>query len=102
MDCWTLGEGQPAVADSFALSAVYRCGSAQGWSRRFRFRALQHGPHWSPRLAVFGDLGADNPKALPRLRRDTQQGLYDAVLHVGEAPHQGAPRKGRGQGLWVV
>lgn len=34
---------------------------------------------------MFGDLGTDNPKALPRLRRDTQQGMYDAVLHVGEA-----------------
>lgn len=34
---------------------------------------------------MYGDLGADNPKALPRLRRDTQQGMYDAVLHVGEA-----------------
>uniref|UniRef100_A0A8D0LVW8 Acid phosphatase 7, tartrate resistant (putative) n=1 Tax=Sus scrofa TaxID=9823 RepID=A0A8D0LVW8_PIG len=65
---------------------VYRCGSAQGWSRRFRFRALKNGPHWSPRLAVFGDLGADNPKALPRLRRDTQQGMYDAVLHVATSP----------------
>uniref|UniRef100_A0A8C2RJ51 Purple acid phosphatase n=1 Tax=Capra hircus TaxID=9925 RepID=A0A8C2RJ51_CAPHI len=63
---------------------VYRCGSAQGWSRRFRFRALKNGPHWSPRLAVFGDLGADNPRALPRLRRDTLQGMYDAVLHVGD------------------
>lgn len=31
-------------------------------------------------------MGADNPKALPRLRRDTQQGMFDAVLHVGEAP----------------
>lgn len=33
---------------------------------------------------MFGDLGADNPRALPRLRRDTLQGMYDAVLHVGE------------------
>ncbi|XP_072464422.1 acid phosphatase type 7 isoform X1 [Notamacropus eugenii] len=63
---------------------VYRCGSAQGWSRRFRFRALQSGPNWSPRLAVFGDMGADNPQALPRLRRETQQGMYDVVLHVGD------------------
>uniref|UniRef100_A0A8C8W7M1 Purple acid phosphatase n=1 Tax=Peromyscus maniculatus bairdii TaxID=230844 RepID=A0A8C8W7M1_PERMB len=63
---------------------VYRCGSSQGWSRRFRFRALKNGVHWSPRLAVFGDMGADNPKALPRLRRDTQQGMFDAVLHVGD------------------
>ncbi|XP_004396453.1 PREDICTED: iron/zinc purple acid phosphatase-like protein [Odobenus rosmarus divergens] len=63
---------------------VYRCGSSRGWSRRFRFRALKNGPHWSPRLAVFGDLGTDNPKAFPRLRRDTQRGMYDAVLHVGD------------------
>ncbi|KAM9037865.1 acid phosphatase type 7 isoform 1-T1 [Sarcophilus harrisii] len=63
---------------------VYRCGSAQGWSRRFRFRALKSGPSWSPRLAVFGDMGADNPQALPRLRRETQQGMYDAILHVGD------------------
>lgn len=68
----------------FLLSLVYRCGSAQGWSRRFRFRALQSGPNWSPRLAVFGDMGADNPQSLPRLRRETQQGMYDVVLHVGE------------------
>lgn len=70
----------------FFLPSVYRCGSSQGWSRRFRFTALKNGVHWSPRLAVFGDMGADNPKALPRLRRDTQQGMFDAVLHVGEAP----------------
>ncbi|XP_006901183.1 PREDICTED: iron/zinc purple acid phosphatase-like protein-like [Elephantulus edwardii] len=63
---------------------VYRCGSAQGWSRRFRFRTLKKGPHWSPHLVVFGDLGVDNPKALPRLRRDIQQGMYDALLHVGD------------------
>ncbi|XP_038622962.1 acid phosphatase type 7 [Tachyglossus aculeatus] len=63
---------------------VYRCGSNQGWSRRFRFVALRPGPDWSPRLAVFGDMGADNAQALPRLHRDAQRGLYDAVLHVGD------------------
>ncbi|KAM9048274.1 LOW QUALITY PROTEIN: acid phosphatase type 7-like [Megaptera novaeangliae] len=63
---------------------VYRCGSTQGRSRRFLYRALKIGPHWSPCLAVFGDTGADNPRALPRLCRDTQQGRYDVVLHVGD------------------
>uniref|UniRef100_A0A8C0E405 Purple acid phosphatase n=1 Tax=Balaenoptera musculus TaxID=9771 RepID=A0A8C0E405_BALMU len=63
---------------------VYRCGSTQGRSHRFLFRALKNGPHWSPCLAVFGDTGADNPRALPRLCRDTQQGRYDVVLHVGD------------------
>lgn len=45
---------------------------------------------------MFGDLGADNPKALPRLRRDTQQGMYDAVLHVGEASAWVRPEVGGG------
>eukprot|EP00069_Balaena_mysticetus_P003014 bmy_16338T0 len=64
---------------------VYRCGSTQSWSRRFLFGALKNGPHWSACLAVFGDTGTDNPRALLRLCRGTQQGKYDAVLHVGEA-----------------
>uniref|UniRef100_A0A8C0S2S4 Purple acid phosphatase N-terminal domain-containing protein n=1 Tax=Canis lupus familiaris TaxID=9615 RepID=A0A8C0S2S4_CANLF len=88
---------------------VYRCGSSRGWSRRFRFRALKNGPHWSPRLAVFGDLGADNPKALPRLRRDTQQGMYDAVLHVATSlttrpasPCQGTPKACGTAGIWAL
>lgn len=79
------GLGCSLLTRTFPFASVYRCGSSRGWSRRFRFRALKSSPRWSPRLAVFGDLGADNPKALPRLRRDTQQGMYDAVLHVGEA-----------------
>lgn len=45
---------------------------------------------------MFGDLGADNPKAFPRLRRDTQQGMYDAVLHVGEALARLRPEARRG------
>uniref|UniRef100_A0A674JHB2 Acid phosphatase 7, tartrate resistant (putative) n=1 Tax=Terrapene triunguis TaxID=2587831 RepID=A0A674JHB2_9SAUR len=62
---------------------AYRCGSPLGWSRLYGFRALQNGTNWSPRLAVFGDMGNINPQSLPRLQRDTQQGMYDAILHVG-------------------
>ncbi|KAB0391439.1 hypothetical protein E2I00_018096, partial [Balaenoptera physalus] len=62
---------------------VYRCSSTQGRSRRFLFRALKNGPHWSPCLAVFGDTGADNPRALPRLCRDTQQGR-DKFMNLTE------------------
>lgn len=93
------GRGCPSLTTTFPFPSVYRCGSSRGWSRRFRFRALKNGPHWSPRLAVFGDLGADNPKALPRLRRDTQQGMYDAVLHVGEASARVRPEVWGG--AWV-
>ncbi|XP_074872570.1 acid phosphatase type 7 [Carettochelys insculpta] len=63
---------------------VYRCGSRLGWSQHYSFQALQNGTDWSPRLAVFGDMGNINPQSLPRLQRDTEQGLYDAVLHVGD------------------
>lgn len=34
-------------------------------------------------IAVFGDLGNDNGKSIPRLQEDSQDGLYDAILHVG-------------------
>ncbi|KYO25568.1 iron/zinc purple acid phosphatase-like protein [Alligator mississippiensis] len=63
---------------------VYRCGSQEGWSRRFQFRALRNGTAWSPRVAVYGDMGLENPRALPRLQREARAGLYDAVLHVGD------------------
>uniref|UniRef100_A0A8C3XLF4 Purple acid phosphatase n=1 Tax=Chelydra serpentina TaxID=8475 RepID=A0A8C3XLF4_CHESE len=62
---------------------AYRCGSPLGWSRPYSFRALPNGTDWSPRLAVFGDMGNINPQSLPRLQHDTQQGMYDAILHVG-------------------
>uniref|UniRef100_A0A8C8RLR8 Purple acid phosphatase n=1 Tax=Pelusios castaneus TaxID=367368 RepID=A0A8C8RLR8_9SAUR len=63
---------------------VYRCGSLRGWSRPYSFRALPNGTNWSPRLAVFGDMGNINPQSLPRLQRDTQQHMYDVMLHVGD------------------
>jgi len=39
---------------------------------------------WSPRMAVFGDLGSVNAKSLSYLQEETQEGKYDALLHVGE------------------
>lgn len=39
---------------------------------------------WSPRLAVYGDLGSENPQSLSRLQKEAQEGLYDAVFHVGD------------------
>ncbi|KAM3829425.1 acid phosphatase type 7 isoform 3-T5 [Vipera latastei] len=65
---------------------LYRCGSPWGWSRPYGFRALPNGSSWSPRLAIFGDMGLENPQSLPRLQREAQQGWYDAVLHIGQRP----------------
>ena len=55
-----------------------------GWSPRFIFTAMRNGTDWSPSVAVFGDLGAENAMSLSQLQREAQQGNYDAVLHIGD------------------
>ncbi|XP_076359677.1 acid phosphatase type 7 [Tachypleus tridentatus] len=62
----------------------YHCGSNEGWSSLYFFRAMREGNKWSPRFAVFGDLGNVNAQSLPRLQEETQRGMYDVVLHVGD------------------
>lgn len=45
---------------------------------------MRAGTDWSPTLAVYGDLGNENAQSLTRLQRETDHGMYDAVLHVGD------------------
>jgi len=59
-------------------------GEEDSWSETHWFTTLQAGTDWSPRLAVYGDLGSENAKSLPLLANDTLAGMYDAVLHVGD------------------
>ncbi|CAM9579093.1 unnamed protein product [Lampetra planeri] len=63
---------------------VYHSGSTDGWSDMFFFSAMREGSDWSPQLAVFGDMGNENPQSLARLQKETQMGMYDAILHVGD------------------
>ncbi|KAG5857606.1 hypothetical protein ANANG_G00021220 [Anguilla anguilla] len=63
---------------------VYHCGSEDGWSDIFYFTALNETTSWSPRFAVFGDMGNENPQSLSRLQKETQVGTYDAILHIGD------------------
>ncbi|KFM71094.1 Iron/zinc purple acid phosphatase-like protein, partial [Stegodyphus mimosarum] len=63
---------------------IYHCGSIDGWSAIYWFTAMQSGTNWSPRFAVYGDMGNVNAQSLPRLQEDVQKGMYDAVLHVGD------------------
>ncbi|XP_023231291.1 acid phosphatase type 7-like [Centruroides sculpturatus] len=63
---------------------VYHCGSNMGWSSIFWFTTMKEGTNWSPKFAVFGDMGNINAQSLPRLQEDTQKGMYDAILHVGD------------------
>lgn len=66
------------------ISYVYHCGSDAGWSDMFYLTALKEGADWSPRFALFGDMGNENPQSLARLQKDTQVGMYDAILHIGD------------------
>ncbi|XP_039959167.1 acid phosphatase type 7 isoform X2 [Bactrocera tryoni] len=63
---------------------IYHCGSKLGWSLQFWFRTPPTHAHWSPSLAIYGDLGNENAQSLPRLQQDTQRDMYDAILHVGD------------------
>uniref|UniRef100_A0A6M2DZ18 Purple acid phosphatase n=1 Tax=Xenopsylla cheopis TaxID=163159 RepID=A0A6M2DZ18_XENCH len=63
---------------------VYHCGSNAGWSAEFWFKTRPDDPDWRPRLAIFGDMGNENAQSLSRLQEETQKGMYDAILHVGD------------------
>ncbi|XP_043246191.1 acid phosphatase type 7-like [Amphibalanus amphitrite] len=62
----------------------YVVGSEHGWSDLKTFIAVPAGADWSPRLAVFGDMGVENARSLERLQLDAALGMYDAVLHIGD------------------
>uniref|UniRef100_A0A8C7XRB4 Purple acid phosphatase n=1 Tax=Oryzias sinensis TaxID=183150 RepID=A0A8C7XRB4_9TELE len=67
-----------------AATYVYHCGSDEGWSDVFSFTALNDSSSFSPRFALYGDLGNENPQSLSRLQKDTQMGMYDVILHIGD------------------
>ncbi|KXJ28316.1 Iron/zinc purple acid phosphatase-like protein [Exaiptasia diaphana] len=60
----------------------YHCGGSGGWSPVFSFTVRPAGANWSPRLALFGDMGNKNARSVPFLQEETQQGHFDAILHV--------------------
>jgi hypothetical protein len=63
---------------------VYHCGCPTAWSSLYTFTAMLKGSDWSPRFAVFGDMGNVNAQSVGRLQQETQAGLYDAIIHVGD------------------
>lgn len=63
---------------------VYHVGSDLGWSPLFNFKTPPSGEDWTVRLAIYGDMGNENAQSLARLQEESQQGLYDAILHVGD------------------
>lgn len=63
---------------------VYHVGSYKGWSPQFFFKTLPIGNNWSPRIALFGDMGNENAQSLTRLQEESQRGIYDTIIHVGD------------------
>lgn len=69
----------------FPLVIDYHVGSDLGWSAVFWFvTPPQNLTEWAPSIAIYGDMGNVNAQSLPRLQSETQSGLYDAILHVGD------------------
>ena len=59
------------------------CGSAGDWSEEYTLRSLGVSG-WSPRFAVYGDMGTENAVSLPWLVEEATTGDIDAVLHLGD------------------
>ena len=62
----------------------YHVGGPDGWSDVFWFTAMQEGSDWSPRFAIYGDLGSANGQSIPRLQQEVARGSFDMILHVGD------------------
>ncbi len=87
------GNRTTSIVKEFLLSD-YHVGSDLGWSDLFWFRTFpsfdglaspsSSSSSWKATFAVYGDLGNANAQSLPRLQRETQEGMYDLVMHVGD------------------
>jgi len=65
--------------------AEYHVGSSLGWSAVFSFKTPPEDlENWQPHLAIYGDMGNVNAQSLARLQEETEAGMYDAILHVGD------------------
>ena len=63
---------------------MYRCGNNKTWSDFYWFTLPNRGITASPQIALFGDMGFENAVTLKYLEKDVQQGMYDAIFHVGD------------------
>jgi len=72
----------------------YRVGSGLGWSDVLEMQTLPSGEDWVPRLALFGDMGNENAISLPLIQREVGEGVYDAVIHVGDMAYDMAEENG--------
>ncbi|CAG2120992.1 unnamed protein product, partial [Medioppia subpectinata] len=48
------------------------------------FKTLNEGIDWSPKIAIYGDLGNVLAESLGPLQEEAQQGVYDMIMHLGD------------------
>lgn len=77
--------------------AVYRVGSKHAWSEIFDFRTfpLDANVTWSPKLALFGDLGVVNGRSIPYIVNASLEDKFDAILHLGDIGYDLFSNQGR-------
>jgi len=62
----------------------YKVGCSDKWSNTFTMITLNTGTNWSPRLAIYGDMGSTNARSMSRLKNETDARHFDAILHIGK------------------
>lgn len=68
----------------FNTKYVYHVGSSYGWSDVYYFKTPPEGEQWILRAALYGDMGTENAHSMSYLQEESQRGLYDVIIHVGD------------------
>ena len=53
-------------------------------SNLFTFKTLPDSANWSPRIVVYGDMGAENARSVFQIEKEVHNDQFDLVLHVGD------------------
>ena len=65
--------------------SVYHVGCQVSISDVFYFKTFPDAStSWSPSVVMFGDMGNVNAQSMARLQEETQKGMYDMIIHVGD------------------
>ena len=66
------------------LISEYQVKSGANESEVCNFKTFPEDEDFLPNIAVYGDLGVENGRALPKVIEDAQNDVIDMVLHIGD------------------
>ncbi|XP_015904511.1 acid phosphatase type 7 [Parasteatoda tepidariorum] len=67
-----------------ATHYYYRCGDGVEFSGVYKFRTLQRGSDWRPRVIIYGDLGYRDGTSTPSLIEEALNETTDFIIHNGD------------------